>query len=106
MEREIGEARLTGAFGMKVAEFETPAIGLPAGMFARDPITPALNAAGEPEVDRIYRQHAPAIENTLVEPVGPHEYHALATARSCRWESSRRVKASDRQFRCRWRGSH
>src|SRR3546814_3750344 len=83
MEREIGEARLTGAFGMKVAEFETPAIGLPAGMLARDPIKPALNAAGEPEVARIYRQHEPAIENTLVEPVGQHEFHALDTARSC-----------------------
>src|SRR3546814_14138951 len=68
---------------MKGAEVETPAIGLPDGMCARDPIKPALNAAGEPEGAGIYRQHEAAIENTLVEPVGQHEFHALDTARSC-----------------------
>src|SRR3546814_2009461 len=83
MEREIGEARLTGAFGMKVAQFETPTIYLSASMFASDPVKPALNAAGEPEIARIYRQHETAIEDALVEPVGQHEFHAFDTARSC-----------------------
>src|SRR3546814_16536174 len=68
---------------MRVGHFQTPPIMRSASICASYPVKSALNAAGEPEIARIYRQHETAIEDGLVEPVEQHEFHAFDTARSC-----------------------
>src|SRR3546814_19510213 len=44
---------------------------------------PGLNAGGEREIARNYRQNYTASEDALVAPVGQHEVHAFDTGRSC-----------------------
>src|SRR5882672_11287080 len=53
VEREIRDARETARLGVEMRELEHPAMPLTAGVLARNPVEPALDAARQPEVGRI-----------------------------------------------------
>ena len=53
VERKIRDARETARLGVEMRELEHPAMPLTAGVLARDPVEPALDAARQPEVGRI-----------------------------------------------------
>src|SRR6266699_6520245 len=53
VERKIRDARKTARLGVEMRELEHPAMPLTAGMLARNPVKPALDAARQPEVSGI-----------------------------------------------------
>src|SRR5260370_25064828 len=61
-------------------DLEGPSVRLAAGVLAGNAVEPALDAAGEPKVGRVDREHEPAVEDTLIEPLGQDELDALAAA--------------------------
>src|SRR5713226_3198539 len=81
VERKIRDARQTARLGVEMRELEHPAMSLTAGVLARNPVEPALDAARQPEVGRIDGQHQRAVDHAAVEPIGQHEFHALDPAR-------------------------
>ena len=55
-------------------------LALVAGVLPRDAVKPTLDAAREPEIGRVDRQHQRTIDDAVVEPFGKDELHALDTA--------------------------
>src|SRR5712664_1254204 len=77
---KIRDARETTGLDVEMRELEHPAMPLTAGVLASNPVEPALDAARQPEVGRIDRQHQRAVDHAAVEPIGQHEFHALDAA--------------------------
>src|SRR5260370_6195730 len=61
-------------------DLEGPSVRLAPGVLAGNAVEPALDAAREPKVGRVDREHEPAIEDALVEPLGQDELDALAAS--------------------------
>src|SRR5437868_360424 len=77
IEGEVRDTREAAGLLVEMGELEDPAAGLPTGMLAGDAIEPALDAAGQPEISRIDRQHERAVDNAAIEPVRQDELHAF-----------------------------
>src|SRR5712664_3122162 len=77
---KIRDARETAGLDVEMRELEHPTVALTAGVLARNPVEPALDAARQPEVRRIDGQHQRAVDHAAVKPIGQHEFHALDAA--------------------------
>ena len=64
---------------MEVAEFELPAVLLMAGVLARDPIEPALEAACQAEIGAVNCQYERVVEDASIKPVRHDQVEAVGT---------------------------
>ena len=63
-----------------MAHVEAPSRLLPAAVLAHEPVQPALNPPGKPEIRRIEREHQPLVHHAGKEPVGQNEFDAVRTS--------------------------
>src|SRR5579875_345510 len=80
VEGEIGELGEAAGFLVEMRDLEQPALRLAARVLAGDPIKPALDAAGQPEIGRVDRKDQRPIDDATVEPVGKDKLHSLHPA--------------------------
>ena len=71
------ERRKACGLVVEMTKGEPPTCTLATGMLAHDAIKPALQAAGQPEVVAVNREHQRFVENSFVEPVRYDEIDAV-----------------------------
>lgn len=80
VQREIRGPRQASGLVVQVGHLEQPAPRLAAGVLARHPIEPALDAARQAEIERVDGQDERAVDDAAIEPVGQDDLHALDPA--------------------------